>query len=396
MTAAPPPTRGRRPLHRSLALAVALTIAGGMAAITLAGCSGSESENVSPASAPKAGNAAGGAPAQGPVGSTLSAERGAADSAAGSAGSGGQAVKPAAGTPSAVVKARLIRTAQVTMEVSGQLNVAVAQVKLVAKQFGGHVDSETTGLADTAEQKSTGEKEEKDGTVRLAQAGESLIVLRVPEPKLDDAITAVTGTPGGKVLSRTSSTQDVTSDIADLTSRIASQRASLDRVRALMSRATSLQDIVTLEAELSRRQADLESLESRLATLSDRADLSTLTVLLRTPTAKPKPQEPETGFLAGLKSGWRALQASTSVVLTVLGAILPITVVAVLIGWPAVRLARRRAQRRAAARPAASWPYGGVPGQPVPGQPVPGQPSSGPVSPTTPPQPVPAESGEGN
>jgi hypothetical protein len=358
-----------------------------MAAITLAGCSGSESENVSPASAPKAGNAAGGAPAQGPVGSTLSAERGAADSAAGSAGSGGQAAKPDAGPPSAVVKARLIRTAQVTMEVSGQLNVAVAQVKLVAKRFGGHVDSETTGLADTAEQKST---DEKDGTVRLAQAGESLIVLRVPEPKLDDAITAVTGAPGGKVLSQTSSTQDVTSDIADLTSRIASQRASLNRVRALMARATSLQDIVTLEAELSRRQADLESLESRLATLSDRADLSTLTVLLRTPTAKPKPEEPETGFLAGLKSGWRALQASTLVVLTVLGAILPITVVAVLIGWPAVRLARRRARRRAAARPAAGWPNGEVPGQPVPGQP-----SSGPVSPTAPPQAVPAENREG-
>jgi hypothetical protein len=375
-----------------------------MTAITLTGCSGSETETVSPA--PRAGTAAGGAPAQGPAGSTLSAERGAADSAPGSPGSGGQATEPAAGKPSAVVKARLIRTAQVTMEVSGQLNVAVAQVKLVAKQFGGHVDSETTGLADTAEQKSTGEKEDGDGTVRLAQAGESLIVLRVPEPKLDDAITAVTSASGGKVLSQTSSTQDVTSDITDLNSRIASQRASLNRIRALMARATSLQDIVTLEAELSRRQADLESLESRLATLSDRADLSTLTVLLRTPTARAKPGKPETGFLAGLESGWRALQTSTSVVLTLLGAILPITVVAVLIGWPAVLLARRRAQRRAVTRPATGWPYGGVPGQPVPGQPVPGQPapgqpvpgqpSFGPVPPTMPPQPVPTESGDGS
>ena len=181
MTAAPPPTRGRRPLRRHLALAVALTIAGAMATITLAGCSGSESESVSPASAPKAGNAAGGAPAQGPVGSTLSAERGAADSAAGSAGSGGQAVKPAAGTPSAVVKARLIRTAQVTMEVSGQLNVAVAQVKLVAKQFGGHVDSETTGLADTAEQKST---QPSEGRARYARAsaGSRLSCCGSPNP----------------------------------------------------------------------------------------------------------------------------------------------------------------------------------------------------------------------
>ena len=274
----------------------------------------------------------------------------------------------AGSTGSATATARLIRTAQVTVEVSGQLNVAVAQVKQVAKRYGGQVASETTGLGDQAAQpSSTSSPDAASGSTgpgTSVQRGESLGVLRVPEPKLDEALAALTdspGLPGGKVLSQTSSSQDVTGDIADLGSRVASQRASLERVRALMTRATSLQDVVTLESELSRRQADLEALEARLATLSDQADLSTLTVLLRTPGVAPA--QPDTGFLAGLRSGWHALQASTTAVLTVLGALLPVAVLAVVIGWPVLRYLRRRAGRRVAATPPApGWPYGHTPG----------------------------------
>lgn len=364
MTAVPPPTGPParctpasqtsahrrlecRPGRASLAVVTAITA---VTVLTLAGCAGSRDTQTTSAKEPirAAAGGVGGPAYQGDD----KAANDKADTSALSAGSGEQAAKPGNGAPGGIVKARLIRTAQVTVEVSGRLNVATASVKQVAKQFGGHVESETTGLGDTAEQKPA---EGSGKAPTAAQEGESLLVLRVPEPKLDDAIAAVTATPGGTVLSQTSSSQDVTGDIADLTSRVASQRASLDRVRALMAKATSLQDVVTLEAELSRRQSDLEALESRLATISDQADLATLTVLLRTPAAKKS--EPDTGFLAGLESGWRAALASTRVVLTVLGGLLPVAVIAGLLGWPALRLLRRRPRQT----PTGAIPTGAIP-----------------------------------
>jgi hypothetical protein len=381
MTAAPPPDThrsrsGRRPPVRAL---VAVPAAVTALVLALSACGGSASGGATSAAAPAAAHdAAGGGfaatPASGEQADKIAAAAAPADTTATAAG----------GPTSGVVQARLIRTAQVTIEVSGQLNVAAARVKQVAKQFGGHVESETTGIGDAAEQKGTGQS----GSPTVAQVGESLIVLRIPEPKLDDAIAAVTGTPGGKVLSQTSSSQDVTGDIADLSSRVASQKASLERVRALMAKANSLQDVVTLESELSRRQSDLEALESRLATISDQADLSTLTVQLRTPAAKQAKQaEPDTGFLAGLKSGWHAVQVSTTVVLTVLGALLPVVVIAVLIGWPTLRLLRRL-NRRTAPPAAAGWPYGSTPSHPGSGSGGPGSADDGAPDGSDQPQPV--------
>ena len=58
--------------------------------------------------------------------------------------------------------------------------------------------------------------------------------------------------------------------------------------------------------------------------LDDLTTLSTITVVLLGPqAAAEKPARPETGFLAGLKGGWRAFVASMVVLLTILGALLP-------------------------------------------------------------------------
>jgi hypothetical protein len=176
-----------------------------------------------------------------------------------------------------------------------------------------------------------------------------VLVLRVPEPSLDRALDLVSGPGGvGKELNRTTSAQDVTGDLADLDSRVSTQRASVTRVRALMNSAKSLNDVVLLESEVSKRESDLEALEARRATLADQADLATLTVDLRTPAAIPvtKPAPEANPFLKGLRAGWDAVAASTTVVVTVLGAVLPVAVVAALFGVPVLWVLRRRRTAR--------------------------------------------------
>ena len=191
-------------------------------------------------------------------------------------------------------------------------------------------------------------------------------MVRVPEPKLEDAISAVSAT--GTELARKSESSDVTAVLADLESRENSQRASVERVRALMAKATSLQDIVLLESELSRREADLEAAEASRRSMADQAAQATLSITLTTTNHPVTPDDDQdNGFLAGLHKSWHALQVSTGVLLTIAGALLPVAIALLIIGWPAFLLLRRYfAGRRLATRttPAPASPPAAPPATP--------------------------------
>ena len=88
----------------------------------------------------------------------------------------------------------------------------------------------------------------------------------------------------------------------------------------------------------------LESLKGQQRSLDDLTALSTIAVtLLGKAAAKPAPpQAAQGGFLAGLKSGWKAFTASIKVILTVLGALLPFAVVLGVPVWLVLWWLRRR------------------------------------------------------
>jgi hypothetical protein len=155
----------------------------------------------------------------------------------------------------------------------------------------------------------------------------------------------------GRELERTRSAKDVTTQLADVDSRVRTQERSVARVRALLGQADTIGEVVQIESELARREADLESLQAQLAALQDVTDLSTIEVLLvarDVPHAGPADDD-DLGFVAGLRRGWDAFGEIVLVVLTVLGALLPFLVLAVLAGLPAYALLRR--SRRPASSP---------------------------------------------
>ncbi|GAA4001652.1 DUF4349 domain-containing protein [Allokutzneria multivorans] len=149
------------------------------------------------------------------------------------------------------------------------------------------------------------------------------LTLRVPADKLDAVLDELTKL--GTVNVRDVRSTDVTDQLVDTQSRITSQRASVERVRALLARANTVGEIVQVEGELNRRQADLEALQRRLESMSNQVAMSTVTLtVLR--TGAP-PAKADSGFLAGLASGWNALLAFGSGLLTAIGAVLPFAVV---------------------------------------------------------------------
>ena len=251
--------------------------------------------------------------------------------ATGATGSAATAAKPASVT-------RLVRTAELTVEVAN-VTPASAQVRTAALALGGLVSAETTtyptGVA--------------TGTVHP----QSVLTLRVPEPLMDQALTKIAAV--GHQLSRTTSSKDVTAAIADLDSRVKSQTESITQIRALLGRAAVLKDVVMIEGQLATREADLEALQARQLVLTNQADLATITVTLSTPAtiAATRHKTRDAGFLAGLRGGWHAVTATTVVVLTVLGALLPATVLLALVGIPGY-VGYRRLHRRS--RPAATIP----------------------------------------
>ena len=236
----------------------------------------------------------------------------------------------------------MARNAMLALKVKSIGNAA-ASVRAISATHGGVVLSENIGG-------SNGEIVPLDDPTRVTATTYGEITLSVPADRLDRALTDLSGV--GTVIRRETSSENVHDQYVDTESRVKTMQASVNRVRALMSQATDIAQIVALESELSRRQADLEALESQLASLKDRVAHSPIRVSLTTDAAVIA-EEPDTGFLAGLKGGWDAFTSSVVMVLTVVGAVLPFAVAAAVIGLP-LWLALRR--RRAHQPPAAPLP----------------------------------------
>src|SRR5207248_271497 len=273
------------------------------------------------------GGVAAPAPAKG------NADRAAAPGAAVPGAAAPAAVPPdgkagAGGVPPAAVPAQL-PAVQRSIVYNGSITVRVDNVNAAADKL--------VGLAAGAGGFVGGDQRSID-----ADQSTATITLRIPADKFSKTLEDISHV--GTEESRQVSTQDVTGNVVDLAARIQAQQASVDRVRALLAKAQTIGEVTSVESELSRREADLESLQGQKRSLDDLTALSTIAVtLLGKAAAKPAPpQAAQGGFLAGLKSGWKAFTASIKVILTVLGALLPFAVVLGVPVWLVLWWLRRR------------------------------------------------------
>ncbi|MFI5486552.1 DUF4349 domain-containing protein [Micromonospora echinaurantiaca] len=193
------------------------------------------------------------------------------------------------------------------------------------------------------------------GDERRSSAADAVaeLQLRVPAAKFTEVVDEIAKL--GQQQRRDIKTEDVTEETIDLDARITSQRARVESARRLLARATSITDLVSLENELARREADLASLEAKKRRLADLTALSTITVSLVGPDATTAEEEPETGFLVGLAAGWKVFLASMTLLLTVLGALLP-WLIAFGVPLTVLLVVLRRRRRRQPAPPVSAPP----------------------------------------
>jgi hypothetical protein len=184
---------------------------------------------------------------------------------------------------------------------------------------------------------------------------EAHLTLRVPAEKFMSTVDALVAL--GRPESRSLSTEDVTQQVVDLDAQITSQKASVDRTRALLARAQTVAEIVSIEGELAKRESTLGTLEARKRRLADLTSLSTVTVHLLGPDA-PGPATKDRGpsFLAGLESGWHGFLGAMTVLLAILGFLLPFAVVLAIPAGAVWWVVRRRRPRPSAASQATRSP----------------------------------------
>jgi hypothetical protein len=290
------------------------------AAVLLSGCSGSGGGSDSTSAS--GGGAA--APEQS-KGDTSQADGTAGGKVPNAPKAGGTADQP-------TVTRAIIKTGSLTLEtadVDAQRQKAIG----VVTALNGQVSSEDSG-SDT------------DGRITRAN-----LVVKVPTASYEVAIQRLSGL--GKRTAIHQESNDVTEAVVDVESRISSQRASLERMRTLLAKATTIGEIVSVETELTRREADLESMLAKQKSLSLQTELATLNLVMTEPgKVAPVEKKEDTGFLAGLRSGWNAFTATFSALATAVGALLPFLIALALIGIPLWRYRHRFRKTTPAAAPA--------------------------------------------
>jgi hypothetical protein len=295
----------------------ALAAAAAVVLVSLTGCSSTSGDNDS--SGDSGGSAVG----------TAAREDGVAapDAELATGSDDGGAAEPAVDTSGAgVEQQKVISTGNVQLR-SGDVGQAIFDVRKVVDVYGGTISEDDT-------------ETDEDGS-----ALRSRMVLRIPTADFDDAMSELEKV--GTLVSSKRQSADVTTQVLDMDVRVEAQRRSIDRIQVLFDNATTIKDVVSIEGELSRRQADLASLEAQQRYLADQTSMSTITLAVeRTPAkAKPEPDDDDSGFLAGLSGGWKAMKAFLVGLSTVAGALLPWLVLALVLaipGWPVYRRLRRR------------------------------------------------------
>jgi hypothetical protein len=320
-------TATRRPaLRTTLATAAALTVLG-----LAGGCAAGDGSDE--------GDDSGGSSAEMPAGAARDDAGGGEDGSFAVADTGQAALseETSAREPGAPAdeEQKLISNGAVQLK-SDDVAKAIFDIRNVVDTYAGEVEANETQTDD-------------EGDPLRAR-----LQIRVPTDQFDEAMLDLEDV--AVLISSSGNTKDVTTEVLDRDIRVQVQRRSIERISLLLEQATSIRDIVAIEAQLSQRQADLAVLEKEQRYLADQTEMATINVSVERITDKQKPppeKKDDSGFFAGLDSGWDGLKTFGVGLATVLGALLPWMVVAAVLAIPGVPLSRRFRRKEGAPTPAA-------------------------------------------
>lgn len=236
-----------------------------------------------------------------------------------------QSVDAVAAPTRQVQDSLVISTAGITIEVKS-LDSAVTAVRDLATKYGATIAnlSVSAGESDVPRPLDASSEQYSSPT-----PGSATITLRVPVAKLADAQKDIALL--GRVISQTSSQDDVTQQHVDMKARLKNLQAEESRLRTFFLKAKKVSEMLAIEQELARVRGEIESMQAQITYLERQAAMATLTVSLRQPGALVSPAAGGWGFSEAIRDGIRAAATVTRGLITMLLAFSPLIIIGLLL-----------------------------------------------------------------
>lgn len=198
---------------------------------------------------------------------------------------------------------RIIKTADIALEVKDVV-AAVDGLKALAAKKGGYVSSSNL---------------QKGYSGRLS----ANVVIRIPQTEFENTLESVKG--AGTVKSVSTQGEDVTEQYVDLQAQMTSYKSQLAQYNEIMRKAVTVEDVIKVQEQIDRVQTELDRLEGKIRYLDSRIDLSTITVSLQ----EPEPVGGSTGhdFISAINEGISGFLGMIDAVIILSLTLLPLIII---------------------------------------------------------------------
>ncbi len=150
---------------------------------------------------------------------------------------------------------------------------------------------------------------------------------------------------GGRVVSRNTSTEDLTRQIVDTEARLRAQTALRDRLQQLLrERPGRLADLLEVERELARVQAEIDAVQSSLAVMRTRVAMSELNISYAS-TPRPLGSDTMLPLRQAFADFLRIIVKGFAGIVYFIAWLIPIAIVVVPLAWLLLRWRRQRGGR---------------------------------------------------
>jgi len=207
----------------------------------------------------------------------------------------------------------VIRHAQLSITVgSGTFDTKLAAVRTLVQAQGGYIAGTDAQVNPADDQP----------TIRTG-----VINFMVPAAHFDAAIDELSKV--GKVQSEHISGTDVSAQYVDLRARLANAEAQRNAMLALLTQAKNINDIIAVQNQIGQITGQIEQLKGQIKYLDDNTSYSSVAVTLTEAGAPAQaPPGDSWGFVTALNDAAHNFVATINYVVTALGAVGPLIIVA--------------------------------------------------------------------
>jgi len=207
------------------------------------------------------------------------------------------------GMPGQGVETKIIKTADLTLEVSN-VSGAAAAVEGICTSAGGYVSTTNIG---------TNYNGQPYGTV----------VIRIPANQFDSVLSGVQAT--GKVTSLSTQGQDVTAEYVDVQAQITAYQNQIAQYDLIMKNATKIEDVLAIQQQIDAVQTNLDRVTGQMKYLDSQVDYATITVSLQEPAPVGGPQGHD--FVTAINEGIAGFFGVIDVIIVFVISVLPLIII---------------------------------------------------------------------